>query len=537
MRKRTRSSWRAHVAGRFGVPVALLGLVTGVSPLTATVGAHAGTTQNYIVLYGASAVPADASASIAKAGGSLVYSYPQIGVVIAKSDSATFRDIIVKDSRVEGAAATAAFATQVKNQLAKTDDASGPPPGDLPNAPATDSDSLSGLQWDMRQIHTPEAHAITGGSPAVLVGDIDTGIDFNHPDLRQNIDVADSANCLSGAPVPGLAAQDGNGHGTHTAGTIAAAANGQGIVGVAPNVKIAAIKTGTDNGGFFFPEAVVCAFVWAGTHHMDVTNNSYFADPWLFNCKNDPVQRAIWKAEQRAIRFAMQQGVTVVAAEGNESDDLSHPTQDVTSPDFPGGTEQVRAIHNDCIVIPVEISGVIGVTGDGHNMQANGGYLKSFFSSYGVSTADVVAPSGDSIFGRNAEAVNGRVLSTWPPSLPCTRSVKEHTGDVAEPTVVYCYLQGTSMASPHVAGVAALIISMFGNLNNPSNGKMSPGAVQAYLSQTADPQPCPSAVPTGYDAFVSVSNGAPQVCTGGTGHNSWYGDGQVNALSAVTHKP
>jgi len=235
----------------------------------------------------------------------------------------------------------------------------------------------------------------------------------------------------------------------------------------------------------------------------------------------------------------MQQGVTVVAAEGNESDDLSHPTQDVTSPDFPGGTEQIRTIHNDCIVIPVEISGVIGVTGDGHNMQPNGGYLKSFFSSYGVSTADVVAPSGDSIFGRNAEAVNGRVLSTWPPNLPCTRSIKEHTGDAVEPTVVYCYLQGTSMASPHVAGVAALIISMFGSLNNPSNGKMSPGAVQAYLSQTADPQPCPSSLPTTpfdyANFFSSVSNGAPQVCTGGTGHNSWYGSGQVNALRAVTH--
>src|SRR5438128_8591590 len=329
MRKRTRSSWRAHFAGRFGVPVALLGLVTGVSPLTATVGAHAGTTQNYIVLYGASAVPADASASITKAGGSLVYSYPQIGVVIAKSDSATFRDIIVKDSRVEGAAATAAFATQVKNQLAKTDDASGPPPGDLPNAPATDSDSLSGLQWDMRQIHTPEAHAITGGSPSVVVGDIDTGLDYTHPDLAVNVDAADSVNCVSGVPVPGsVAAMDDNGHGTHTAGTIAAAANGIGIVGVAPNVKIAGIKAGNAD-GFFFPEAVVCAFMWAGTHHIPVTNNSYFADPFLFNCHNDPVQQAIWKAEYRAIRFAMDNGTTVVAAEGNESDDLTHPTQDV----------------------------------------------------------------------------------------------------------------------------------------------------------------------------------------------------------------
>src|SRR5437870_11933541 len=465
MLKRTHSSWRARLTGRFGVPVALLGLVTGVSPLTATVGAHAGTMENYIVLYSASAVPADASASIANAGGSLVYSYPQIGVVIAKSDSATFRDIIVKDSRVEGAAATAAFATQVKNQIAKTDDASGPPPGDLPNAPATDSDSLSGLQWDMRQIHTPEAHAITGGSPSVLVGDIDTGIDFTHPDLQPNIDIADSANCLSGAPVPGLAAQDGNGHGTHAAGTIAAAANGLGIVGVAPNVRIAAIKAGNAD-GFFFPESVVCAFVWAGTHHVNVTNNSYFADPFLFNCKNDPVQRAIWKAEQRAIRFAMQQGTIVVAAEGNQADDLSHPTLDATSPD--NTTPVVRTIHNDCVVIPVEISGVVGVTGDGHNNQSTGGYLKSYFSSYGVATADVVAPSGDSRFGRNAEAPNGRVLSTYPPYKPCTRSVKEDIGDAQEPTVVYCYLQGTSMASPHVGGVAALIISEFGHLNSPT---------------------------------------------------------------------
>jgi lantibiotic leader peptide-processing serine protease len=529
MLKRTIRTWRARVARRFGVPLALLGLVTGFSPLASSVAAQAGTMQNYIVLYAGSAVPADAAASIARSGGSLVYSYDQIGVAIARSDNANFRANILKDNRVEGTSATAAFATQLKKEQARTDDASGPQPGDLPNAPATDSDSLSGLQWDMRQIHTPEAHAITGGSPAVVVGDIDTGLDYRHPDLRQNVDSVDSVNCLSGAPVPGsVAANDDNGHGTHTAGTIAAASNGFGIVGVAPNVKIAAIKAGNAD-GFFFPEAVVCAFVWAGTHHVDVTNNSYFADPWLFNCKNDPVQRAIWKAEQRAIRFAMQQGTVVVAAEGNESDDLSHPTQDVTSPD--DTTPLTRTVHNDCVVIPVEIPGVIGVTGDGHNTQPNGGYLKSFFSSYGAATADVVAPSGDSIFGRSPESVNGRVLSTYPADQFCRRSVTEPTADPTYPTAVYCYLQGTSMASPHVAGVAALIISRF--------GPMSPGVVQAYLSQTADPQPCPTSLPTspapGYAFFTSVSNGAPQVCTGGTGHNSWYGAGQVNALNAVTH--
>src|SRR5437588_139854 len=175
-------------------------------------------------------------------------------------------------------------------------------------------------------------HAITGGSRAVIVGDIDTGLDFTHPDLAPNYDAANSADCSSGAPTPLLPGNDKFGHGTHTAGTIAAAANGVGIVGVAPNVRIAGIKAG-DAAGFFFPEAVVCAFVWAGTHQVDVTNNSYFADPFLFNCKNDPIQRAIWKAEQRAIRFAMQQGTVVVADEGNQADDLSHPTLDATSPD------------------------------------------------------------------------------------------------------------------------------------------------------------------------------------------------------------
>ena len=407
-------SWRTRIASRLGVPLALVALVTGFSPLTATVAARAGTMQNYIVLYSASAVPADAAASLAKAGGTLVYKYPQIGVAIVRSDSTAFRANLLKDTRVDGASATAAFATRIQNDIGSASDASAPAAGPVRNAPATDADTFSALQWDMRQIHTPEAHAITGGSPSVLVGDIDTGIDFTHPDLQPNIDIADSANCLSGAPVPGLAAQDGNGHGTHTAGTIAAAANGLGIVGVAPNVRIAGIKAGTDVGGFFFPEAVICAFMWAGTHHMNVTNNSYFADPFLFNCKNDPIQRAIWKAEQRAIRFAMQQGTVVVAAEGNQADDLSHPMLDATSPDFPPGTAQLRTIHNDCVVIPVEISGVIGVTADGNDPQTTGGYLKSFYSSFGVSTTDVVAPGGDSRFGITPQALNGRVLSTWP---------------------------------------------------------------------------------------------------------------------------
>jgi len=504
--------------------------------LATAVAAPAAFGSNYVVLYKQQAVGSDAASTIAKAGGTLVYTYPQIGVVIAQSESPSFRDNLLKDSRVENASATDGFGYQLPSQ---STDAEGPPPGDLPNAPATDTDTLTPLQWDMRQIHTPEAHAVTGGSPSVLVGDIDTGIDFTHPDLALNIDVADSVNCLSGAPVPGLAAQDDNGHGTHTAGTIAAASNGIGIVGVAPNVKIAGIKAGNAD-GYFFPEAVICAFVWAGSHNVAVTNNSYFADPYLFNCRNDPVQRAIWMAEQRAIRYAMNNGVTVVAAEGNEAEDLSHPTMDVTSPDFPPGSEQEREVTNACLVIPVEIPGVVGVSATGSFLQGTnaGQYadnLKSFYSSFGISTVDVAAPGGDSRYGTPPfVGTQGRVLSTWPAALINNCLPSRRVTDPSAPGALWCYQQGTSMASPHAAGVAALIVSRYGSSSNPQ--KLGPGQVAGLLQQTADAQECPTTLPTSpinYLDFVGTQSGTPQTCVGGPGHNSWYGAGQVDALNAV----
>jgi len=311
---------------------------------------------------------------------------------------------------------------------------------------------------------------------------------------------------------------DDNGHGTHTAGTIAAASNGIGIVGVAPNVKIAGIKAG-NAAGFFFPEAVVCAFMWAADHGIDVTNNSYFADPWLFNCRNDAEQRAIWKAEQRAIRYAMQQGVVVVASNGNENQDLAKQNTDTISPDFPPGSETTREVTNACVRIPVEIPGVIGVSANGALLQ------KAFYSDYGVGVTQVVAPGGDSL-QRPGDATLGRVLSTLPADsflwsiLPASRKWT----DPDDPSATYATLTGTSMAGPHVAGVAALIMSQFGD--------MSPGRVQAYITQTADPQPCPPNPydPTGDGAWLAT-------CTGGPSYNSFYGHGQVNALSAVTHSP
>jgi lantibiotic leader peptide-processing serine protease len=481
--------------------LAVVGIL--VSPVHA---ATTGAVQSYLVVYKSGVTSTDAAAQVQGAGGALVYNYQDIGVAVAKSDRSDFASNMQGSSNVDSVVATASGAARLRDQE--------------PDAGAVDTSSASAdpaagvlapLQWDMTQIHAFEAHAVTGGSRSVIVGDIDTGADPSHPDLAPNIDASQSVGCLGGVPNPTVAGwRDDNGHGTHTAGTIAASGN---LTGVAPNVRLAIIKAG-DSQGFFFPEAVVCAFHWAGTHHINVTNNSYFADPFYFNCKNDPAQFAIWKAEDRAIRFAMSNGTTVVAAEGNFADDLAHPTQDTQSPD--NTTPVTRPVTNACVVVPVEIPGVIGVTADG-NLR-----LKSFYSNYGDSVTQVTAPGGDSRLQRTAAAPNGRVLSTFPSypvSIFCFRSVVVGTAH-------YCYLQGTSMASPHVAGVAALIESI---------GVTMPGAVQARVENTADNQSCPTAQQLAlYAFFPSVNNGAPQACTGGTGYNSWFGHGQVNALAAVS---
>jgi subtilisin family serine protease len=381
---------------------------------------------------------------------------------------------------------------------------------------------LSACEWDDRIINASpgESYAVNRGAGATI-GIMDTGIDFAHPDIAPNLDVALSCSFITpddpnAAPVEKAngdcsnkaAVQDLNGHGTHTASEAASPINGVGTAGVAPEATIVALKAGNVN-GYFFTQGVVNAMIYAGDQGIDVVNMSFFADPFLFNCKNEADQRAIVKAIGRASRYAQQRGVVMVAAQGNEAIDLAHPVEDTISPDFPPGSEITREVGNNCVVVPNELPGVVGVTSVGPSGEL------SFYSSYGAGVTDVTAPGGSS-----GQAPNpfGRVLAAWSSTAPPInlpgRDVQEAGG------ATYAWVQGTSMASPHAAGVAALIRSAHPNL--------SAGAVLAMLKNTAMAKDCPT--PAEMDPFSGLV--APQTCVGGNGYTNFYGKGLVDALAA-----
>jgi subtilisin family serine protease len=427
-----------------------------------------------------------AEAAVRDAGGTVVQSWDKIGVIVAHSSKAAFRSDVVrlaKGQAVESVGATRTVAvTEGTPSLA----------GSLPksHSPATTKkgglteqsqvtipalDPREGEQWDMAQIKADKAHAVTDGSRSVVVGVLDSGIESKHPDLAPNFDAADSVSCIgAGRPdtTPANWEPTTSDHGTHVAGTIAAARNGIGIVGVAPNVRLASVKVVND-AGFIYPEYAVCGFMWAGMKKMDVTNNSYFVDPFMFYCEDQPDQAAAKEAVRRAVQWSEKQGVVSAAAAGNSNEDMAHKTTDTTSPDDQPPSGQVsRTINNSCNDIPTELPGVVTVAA---TTQAGD---KAPFSNLGMGVIDVAAPGAN-------------ILSTV-------------TGGA------YGLKSGTSMASPHVAGVLALLKS--------THPTATPARLVRMLRAEADDRACPLTEPR---------------CTGTTMDNAFFGEGIADALDAV----
>ncbi|WP_069811982.1 S8 family peptidase [Streptomyces sp. TP-A0874] len=474
----------------------------GAQGSTAPATAYDGESLSYVVNVLPGKVAARyAQKAIAKAGGEVVHSYDTIGVIVVHSANPDFAKTIRSVRGVQSAGATrnAPLSAQSTTDVGAPQQLTEAEVKEASRRAKAGEDPLQPLQWDLPAIKADKAHEKSLGSSKVTVGVIDTGVDDTHPDLAPNFDRRASVNCVAGTPDTTDGAwrpnEQESPHGTHVAGEIAAAKNGVGMTGVAPGVKVSGIKVSTED-GYFYTEAVVCGFVWAAEHGVDVTNNSYYVDPWMFNCTDDPDQKALRDAVFRATRYAERKGVVNVAAAGNSNFDLaSDSILDESSPNdgVPGGRDIDPSV---CPDIPTQLPGVVTVAATG----AKG--LKSSFSNYGRGVIDIAAPGGDS-------------TSFQPPEEPATSGLILGTLPGGE----YGYMAGTSMASPHVAGVAALIKS--------THPKAPPALVKALLKFGADPMPCTDPYDIDGDGKIDA------VCQGGRNLNGFYGAGMADALDAV----
>ncbi|MFC1526996.1 S8 family serine peptidase [Candidatus Latescibacterota bacterium] len=252
-------------------------------------------------------------------------------------------------------------------------------------------------------IDAPEAWDATTGSNAVIVGIIDTGIDYLHPDLAANMWTNPGETAANGIDDDGNGyiddvygwdfvnndndPMDGHGHGTHVAGTVGAVGNnGTGVTGASWACKLVALKNLADDGSGP-TSAGVAAVNYAVAMGIKLTNNSWGGGGFS-------------TALQTAIQSANSAGMLFVAAAGNDA------TNNDAIPHYPCN---------------YTVANVVSVASTDHNDQL------STFSNYGNVSVDLGAP-GTSIY------------STYPTALGS-----------------YAWLQGTSMATPHVAGVAALV--------------------------------------------------------------------------------
>ena len=436
-------------------------------------GAQASASRGYLVVlagtqtasgFDASATDLQIASALRTAGGTVRNDLSgQVGVLVIESPSVDFAGLLMT--------------TGVADVVGRDFSWHGIPPG---GGPEPIDDPLEAPQWDMQMIHTDEAHDIQTGAPSVDVGVLDSGIDGHHPDFEKagvsNVDCARGRNSITFLPTgPGVGTPDpctdNQFHGTHVAGTIGARANGIGIVGVAPNVTLVPVKV-CDASGYCYASAVVDGVTYAGDQRFDVINMSFFVDDnelqqsTEFKCMDEPTQRAFRLAVERAMQYARNQGVTPVAALGNSDEDLAHPSE---------------PNENNCDVVPAETKGVIGTMALGSRSE------KANYSNYGTGATDVGAPGGNGTTGD----CRTTILSTIPGGG-------------------YACIQGTSMASPHTAGMAALIVSQFGTLGADGDVGMSPTRVEQYLQSTT------------FDIGLA-------------GYDECFGNGRIDALRAVTH--
>ncbi|MCA1828062.1 MAG: S8 family serine peptidase [Myxococcales bacterium] len=483
---------------------------------------------HYVVAFNSpNSLPNNVDQMVANAGGTIVERIPEIGGIGVLSSNPNFVAAISANASVKAAdLATEVSLAPTWSQAdvgidSSTNNSNYSPTGsDAQPMP----DSLGFEQWDKKKMNATltGSYAVQQGRRDVRVFVIDTGADQFHIDVAPNLDVADSVSFVPTEPT----IQDFNGHGTWTISAVGAPINGVGISGVAPNVTLVEGKvlSGAGRGRFIWTDQ---ALVYAGLKHFDVVSASLGG--YIPKCgalqKNTLTVTICDHPDyillNRATQFARSNGVLPVAALGNDGFDVSD-----------------GHVFGDFVEAPGEIAGWVGVAATGYPDD------KAFYSNYGTGKTDVSAPGGNT---RNYTGVPGsatcphgslcRLIGAWSStgsSAPADPREICTGPSGAPPCFLYGYVQGTSMATPNVAGVAALIISQFGDFtpNNQNKPHMSPTAVESILQQTANNQPCPTP-----DTVVQGPGEAilTATCQGDTGYDNFFGKGIVDALKAVAH--
>ncbi|WP_421378876.1 S8 family peptidase [Bacillus salacetis] len=428
---------------------AFAGTVSGTSQLAA---------EKYIVVFkDQDSLPAGYKELVQKAGGQVSYELKKVGAVEVSSSNPTFLQEIKKSSLVSQ--------TGVENKLYPE----GPAIEEAftPEADASGADLYNKSQWDIKQVtNNGESWTLPGGTGKpvsgddIVVGVIDTGIDYNHPDLKENYVYGKSF-------VPGYPdAMDQNSHGTHVAGSIAAKGR---TMGIGPDLKVAAYRVFGPSGGAATAH-IAEALMTAADDNVDVVNMSLGGYDWFQNpeyATNNVVADVL--VFNRAIQYAIKNGVTVVGSAGNNGVDLKSPGQ--LSGDDKGSTHRSPSSQ-----------GLIRVSA--------GGALKNlaFYSNYGVGKIDVMAPGGD--LGPNYDPATGTGRDN---TYLCLATI---------PGGGYGYKGGTSMAAPKTAALAGVIIAQHGKDN------ISPAQVKHIIQSSAE------------DVFK-------------TGYDGESGHGLINAVNAL----